>query len=56
MEANEIQEEELLELMLNAADKIDIPLFGKGGWDSDIRAQVGFPSWFIEVREQIYNH
>ncbi|MCC2520603.1 DUF455 family protein [Vibrio coralliilyticus] len=56
VEADGIQEEELLQLMLNAADKIDIPLFGKGGWNAEIRKLVGFPSWFIEVREQIFAH
>lgn len=49
-----IDEEALLQMMLGAAEKIDIPLFGKGGWNSEIREKVGFPSWFIEVREQIF--
>ena len=53
--ADEIQEEELLQIMLAAADKIDIPLFGKGGWNSEIRELVGFPSWFIEVRDRIFS-
>lgn len=43
VEASGIQEEELLKLMFSAAEKIDIPLFGKGGWNSEIRELVGFP-------------
>lgn len=54
VEEGGIGEEALLHMMLGAAEKIDIPLFGKGGWNSEIREKVGFPSWFIEVREQLF--
>ncbi|MBD2785103.1 ferritin-like domain-containing protein [Xenorhabdus sp. DI] len=52
---NELDEEQLLNVMVAASEKIGIPLFGKGGWNSEIRERTGFPYWFIAVREQLFN-
>ncbi|MBC8952455.1 ferritin-like domain-containing protein [Xenorhabdus sp. PB62.4] len=54
-EINELSEEQLLNIMVVASEKINIPLFGKGGWNSEIRKKVGFPHWFIEIREKLFS-
>ncbi|CDH29241.1 hypothetical protein XBJ2_2370006 [Xenorhabdus bovienii str. Jollieti] len=40
-EINELSEEQLLNVMVVASEKIGIPLFGKGGWNSEIRKLIG---------------
>lgn len=35
-------------ILKKASAKIDIPVFGKGGWDPKVRKQIGFPEQFIQ--------